>query len=98
MGIGRKQNPRGRVGKMESLASHYSETILTVIAREYGTMRHASKILAQHARTSHRTAEAWLAGRNVPTGANLLNLIGASEALAEALSEARANQKTERGK
>lgn len=57
-------------------------TILDFIAREYAPRRHASKLLARAAKTSHRTAERWLRGDAIPSGENLMNLLVECEDLA----------------
>lgn len=83
---GSKQNPRWCVRKMDATASDYREVILTVIAREYGPMRHSAKILAKHAQTSYRTAEAWVSGRNVPSGKSLVNIMANCKAMADEMN------------
>lgn len=81
-----------------SAASTYGETILGAIAREYGPMRHASKILAQHACASYRTAEAWIAGRSVPSGENLLHLMANCEVVAAEVNRLVAERRASKGK
>ena len=79
-----------------AISSHYSETILTVIAREYGPMRHAAKILAQHAQGSYRTAEAWIAGRSVPSGENLISLMASCDVLTDEINRLVTERKQSR--
>ena len=94
MGNATRQTTRWRVKTMEAT---FNGTIQAVIAREYRPLRHASKILAQHARSSYRTAEAWLSGRCVPTGENLANLMVECEALAEEINRLIAERRSIRG-
>lgn len=78
--------------------SDYRETILNVIAQQYATKRHAAKILARHAKASYRTAEAWIAGRNVPSGASLMNLMAECEVLADEVMRLVNERKVKLGK
>lgn len=66
-------------------ASDYREMVLTLIATEYGGQRHAAKRLARAAKSSYRTAQAWLSGRKVPSGHHFMNLLQECEAMAEAI-------------
>ena len=56
--------------------------VLDYIGREYAPRPNASKLLARAARTSHRTAEKWLARQSAPSGENFLNLLAECEDLA----------------
>jgi hypothetical protein len=80
-----------------AITSDYRESVLAVIAREYGPMRHAAKILAQHAQASYRTAESWIAGRNVPSGESLMNLMSECNALADEINRLVAERRKQRG-
>jgi hypothetical protein len=93
---GSNKHARWCVNLVETSPSFYRETILTIIAREYGAKRHAAKILARHAQSSYRTAEAWISGRNVPTGHSLLNIMSECEALADAINGIVADRKKQR--
>ena len=93
----RKQHAQGCVEMSYAITSDYRETILTVIAREYSAKRHAAKILAKHAKASYRTAEAWVAGRNVPSGAALMNIMAECEPMADAINRFVAERKKQRG-
>lgn len=94
---GSEADTHARVQPMSAACATLSDTLLTVITREYGGARHAAKRLAQHAKTSHRTAEKWLLGTSVPSGENLLNLLAECDALAAEVNrlveERRANRK-----
>jgi len=70
-----------------AVASDYRVSILTVIAREYSAKRHGAKILARDAKASYRTAQAWISGRNVPTGKHFMNLLQECEAMAALIKQ-----------
>ena len=71
--------------------------VLDFIGREYAPKPHASKLLAQAARTSHRTAERWLAGKAVPSGENFLNLLAECEDLAAEVQQLIEQRRAKRG-
>jgi hypothetical protein len=83
---------------MSETVLNFNCVVLACIAREYGALRHASKILARHARSSHRTAEHWIAGRSVPSGENLINLMAQCEALADEITKLVAERRSTKGK
>lgn len=66
---------------MDANASNYDDLVLTIITSEYRPHRHAAKMLAKHANASYRTAQAWLSGRNVPSGKHFMNLLTECETL-----------------
>ena len=78
--------------------STYSDTILTAIAREYGSLPHAAKLLARHARTSYRTAENWLAGICAPNGEKLVNLMAECQVLADEVNRLVAERRAKKAK
>jgi hypothetical protein len=80
-----------------STAATYSDVVINVLRREYGPLKHATKLLARHARTSPRTAENWLAGTHAPNGEKLINLMASCEVLAEEVHRLVAKRKAERG-
>jgi hypothetical protein len=86
-----------RVEKHRMIASTYSDAVLTIIAREYSPLPHAAKILAQHAKTSYRTAENWLSGMCAPNGEKLVNLMAECEALAQEVNRLVAERRAEKG-
>ena len=94
MGI---ESGRNTMMCVETVSSDYRETILQVIAHEYSAKRHAAKILAKHAQASYRTAEAWVSGRNVPSGAALMNIMAECEPMAAAIKRIVAERKKQRG-
>ncbi|MBS4074606.1 hypothetical protein KGY14_05305 [Ameyamaea chiangmaiensis] len=56
-------------------AATYSETVTGILRRNYGQVRHASKLLARAVGTTPRTVENWFAGINAPRGAELIRLM-----------------------
>jgi hypothetical protein len=66
---------------VNAAAASYGELIHDVLMREYGSHRHAAKVLARDAGTTPRTAQNWLDGTNAPNGDKLINLMGQCEAL-----------------
>lgn len=84
---GSKRNTRGCVVMSGAITSNYRENILTVITREYSAKRHGAKILARHAKASYRTAQAWISGRNVPSGQHFMNLLQECEAMADIIKK-----------
>jgi hypothetical protein len=83
---------------MSDTVLNFKCVVLGVIDREYGALRHASKILGRHARVSHRTAEEWISGRSVPSGDNLINLMAQCEALADEITKLVAERRSAKGK
>jgi len=65
---------------------NYADLLRSVIGRVYAPQRYAAKRLAQDARTSHRTAERWIAGERVPTGEHFLSLLRECKELREELN------------
>jgi len=80
-----------------SLTATYSDAVVDVLRREYGPLKHATKLLARHARTSPRTAENWLAGSHAPNGEKLINLMAVCDALADEVNRLVAERRKERG-
>lgn len=75
----------------------YSDVVLNVLRREYGPLKHATKLLARHARTTPRTAENWLAGTHAPNGEKLLNLMAECTTLADEVNRLVAERRAARG-
>ena len=73
------RNTRLWAKSMSATLSSQRDTVLTVLDRQYGGMRHASKILAQHANASYRTAEKWLAGTSAPGGETIVELMAGNQ-------------------
>ena len=88
-----KRATHGGVFMSAAVASTLSDVVLTTIAQVYAPQRHAAKLLARHARASHRTAEKWITGRAVPTGENLINLMAECDALSNEVQRLVAERK-----
>lgn len=58
-----------------TLVVTHVDRILDMVRRAYHGRRPAAKLLASDADVSPRTAEAWLAGRNLPSAEPLLRLM-----------------------
>lgn len=82
---------------ISATTSDLRENILTIIKREYSAQRHAAKRLARHGKASYRTAEAWLAGRNAPSGPSLMNIMAECTPLADEVMRLVAERKKQRG-
>jgi len=74
---------------------NYADLLRSVISRVYAPQRYAAKRLAQDARTSHRTAERWIAGERVPTGDHMLNLLRECREFRDALNQLIDQQDTD---
>ena len=59
-----------------------AEVLRVALQQDFGQQRHAAKRIARAAGASERSAENWLAGREIPGGVNLLRLALCSPSLA----------------
>ncbi len=98
MDNGSRRNTRGRVFNMNPAASTFGGFVLTYLQRQYGAQPFAAKTLAALAKTSHRTAEKWVAGKSAPVGDNLMNLLVECEGFADEVFEYVQQKKASRGK
>ena len=98
MANGSNAATRDRGIPMSATAPTFGWIVLAYLHRQYGGQPSAAKTLARLARTSHRTAEKWLAGTNVPTGENFMNLLLECEGLVEVLARTAEEQHAMRGK
>jgi len=67
--------------RMSATISQPCETVLTIIGGHYRPMRHAAKIAAQHAQTSHLTVKKWLAELCSPNAETLVDLMAGNQAI-----------------
>lgn len=89
---------RGTTHRCGAVSETLSDAVLDYIGREYAEKPFASKLLARLAKTSHRTAERWLARKAVPTGENFMNLLVQCEGLAEEIMlKANEQRRKQRG-
>ena len=72
--------PNGQT-KMSDTVGTYEDVVLSVIDREYGSLRNGAKILARHAKSSIDAAKNWIYGRRVPTGEALVNIMAENDAM-----------------
>lgn len=72
---------------MDTALDDPAEQLRSVMRYQFGRLRNGSKLLAQAAKVSPRTAESWLYGISSPSFGSLVELLASCEEIAAAVDQ-----------